>query len=83
MSNDKNRIKGAEWLNSKGYDIKLDEDGMWMEELSFEDHKTKEVCDLMTDYGKLKQFEILQLMFSNDSINRENYNYYYQEIISS
>lgn len=44
------RVIAAEYLNEQGYDIEIDSDGMWMEDQIFQDHKTKEVCDLMIGF---------------------------------
>lgn len=41
--------KMGEWLNSKGYDLDLDEDGFWFEDYISE-HKWKDIFDLMLDF---------------------------------
>jgi len=46
------RLRAAEWLNTQGYDIELERDGFWMEELRFTEHKTKDVVDLMLMYSE-------------------------------
>ena len=48
----KERVNVAEWLNSKGYDIEIDRDGFWMEEIRFTEHKTKDVVGLVLDYSE-------------------------------
>lgn len=46
------RKKVAEWLNKKGYELELDKDGLWMEDYDFQEHKTKEVIDLMIEFAQ-------------------------------
>lgn len=45
------RKKVAEWLNTLGYDIEFDEDGLWMEEYGWDEFKTKDIIDLIIQYN--------------------------------
>ena len=46
---EKDLIKIAEWLNNKGYDIDL-KDQLWMEEYDWNEHKTRDIIELIFDY---------------------------------
>lgn len=49
---EKERLEVAKWLNSKGWDIELDKDGFWMEEMGvFADCKVKDIADLMIAFS--------------------------------
>lgn len=45
--------KIGEWLNTLGYDIDLN-DQLWMEDY-IQDHKFKDVIELIFDYNKFKE----------------------------
>ena len=51
MYTEEQRKKVAKWLNSQGYGLDL-EDDFWMEEFDFQEHKTKDVIDLMLKYNE-------------------------------
>ena len=41
------RLQVAKWLNTLGYDIEFDKDGLWMEEYIWQEHKVKDVIDII------------------------------------
>lgn len=46
------RLQVAEWLNTLGYDIEFDKDGLWMEEYIWQEHKTKDVIDIILNWNE-------------------------------
>ena len=53
------------WLNSKGYDIDLNDD-FWMEDCRFSEHKVRDVAELIVDYHqeKVKNLTLPRVMLS-------------------
>jgi hypothetical protein len=51
---DEKLIEIGKWLNKQGYDIDLT-DCMWMEECRFEEHKTRDIIELLEAYHEYKQ----------------------------
>lgn len=77
------RQKIASWLNSKGYSFEFDKDGLWQEDFDFQEHKTKDVLDLISDFEKSQKSQMLKTMLNKNTIDRELYNYYYQKFVNS
>lgn len=50
LSSELRRLEVAEYLNTLGYDFDLS-DQLWMEEFDFQEHKTKDVIDLMLGWS--------------------------------
>lgn len=73
MASIQDRIEAATFLNTKGYDIEFDEDGFWLEDQRWHDHKTKEIVDEMDEYAKLKQREVLDMMLDCDYLDQRGY----------
>lgn len=46
------RLEAAKYLNTRGYDIEIDKDGLWLEDYRFQDCKTKEIVDHMIEYAQ-------------------------------
>ncbi len=76
MASIQDRIEAATFLNTKGYDIEIDENGFWLEDQRWHDCKTKEIVDEMDEYAKSKQLAVLDLLFVSDSISQKTYYYF-------
>jgi len=73
---DKELSKFGEWLNTKGYDIDLKDD-FWMEDYRWNEHKTRDVIDL------IKMYHTEQLFLSSVVVPKGTLPYPYKHQLKS
>jgi hypothetical protein len=49
--NDQDMKEIAEWMNTRGFDIDTS-DCFYMEEMRYDEHKTRDIIELIYDYNK-------------------------------
>ncbi|MDX5586520.1 MAG: hypothetical protein QNK20_16660 [Aureibaculum sp.] len=48
----KDRLKVAEWLNRLGYQLDVDETGLWLKDNDFIDHNNSDIVDIILAYSE-------------------------------